>query len=535
MRKNILKFIIIFSLIFNISNSKVFAQNLVENLSDALGIEANKIKGEKLEKLITENYILIGSNVLNGGEAVAEWEFNKDKTYSLTINKEGYREGYNSRQGRWELFGLGNSNIRLYDDSGTKSEMYFEKDGYYRLSQQTYSYRLENKNERIKRLAQIEEEKRIAEEQRLKKIEEEKRQLAAKREQERIKQEEEKKRAQVENQLAAKKAMEIRAEEEKKKLHENILKYSVLGSFFLSISFLIYKYKQEIKDLFLEIKNSYFDYTKMIAEEKKTSSQYKEELVDNKIKQTETFSELSKPMKSLNLKDSDVNKSTIFQMTDYKTFIIIFKKKIEWAKILEFLKKNLDDKNINDANLKFSLHNLRKDGSWDFEETLVGNAMEFICFEKSTLRYQFVNHYKYAEKISNLINKKFSNLEGLKYDQILDVKEVISQNIKKEGKIKLRYKYGWSAIAIFFLLIIGRIFDGSQVSLGKKIDIYDPKNQFYYDDNFRIIPVAVWLTCPSQSMGKSKWLNFSYEVIKNCDSNCRNLGPTIKLCIYGYQ
>jgi hypothetical protein len=223
MRKNILKFIIIFSLIFNISNSKVFAQNLVENLSDALGIEANKIKGEKLEKLITENYILIGSNVLNGGEAVAEWEFNKDKTYSLTINKEGYREGYNSRQGRWELFGLGNSNIRLYDDSGTKSEMYFEKDGYYRLSQQTYSYRLENKNERIKRLAQIKEEKRIAEEQRLKKIEEEKRQLADKREQERIKAEEIKKQKEIEEQQRIERENQEKTKLEREKLFYNIL------------------------------------------------------------------------------------------------------------------------------------------------------------------------------------------------------------------------------------------------------------------------------------------------------------------------
>ena len=49
--------------------------------------------------------------------------------------------------------------------------------------------------------------------------------------------------------------------------------------------------------------------------------------------------------------------------------------------------------------------------------------------------------------------------------------------------------------------------------------------------------MAVWLTCPLQAMRKSKWLNLSDDVVKNCDpsngSNCRILGSTIRQCIYG--
>ena len=94
-------------------------------------------------------------------------------------------------------------------------------------------------------------------------------------------------------------------------------------------------------------------------------------------------------------------------------------------------------------------------------------------------------------------------------------------------------------LSIIILFFIGTIFGDSKMGSGKKIDIYDPKNQFYYDNNFRIFSIAVWLTCPPQAMGKSKWLNLSEDVIKDCDpsngTNCRILGPTIRLCIYGTQ
>jgi hypothetical protein len=210
-------------------------------------------------------------------------------------------------------------------------------------------------------------------------------------------------------------------------------------------------HKDKAKNLFLTLKK-YFK-NKFFNKEFFNKEFFNKEFLNKKLNKSTTFSELiNKPLQSLNLKDFDVNKSTIFEMTGYKTFVIRFKKKIEWGKILEFLNKNLDDKNINDKNLSYSLHNLRGDGSWDNREVLVGNAMDFRCFDQS-LRYQFANHYKYAEQISNLVNKKFLNLEGLTYNEILDVKNIISANLTSEGKIKLRYKWGWS-IAFFFLFLI---------------------------------------------------------------------------------
>jgi hypothetical protein len=437
MKKNIIKFIIIFLLIFGISDSKVFAQF------------SKKISGEQLEKLLTENYILI-----NGRFGSFKWEFNKDKTYYVFPHHDKTFQMPNN--GTWEITGFlgGGSSLILTDRQqiingrNIKYQFYFGEDGYiYTGSERMHTYSLENIQEKISREARLVEEKRIAEELRLKKIEEEKRQLAIKREQERIKQEqerikqeEEKKRFQAEYELAVKKDKERREEEERKELYASIVKYSLLGLFLLIISYLTYKYKSKI-----------FEYKSKIFLDLKKS--FNKEFLNKKLNKSTTFSELiNKPLQSLNLKDFDVNKSTIFEMTGYKTFVIRFKKKIEWGKILEFLNKNLDDKNINAKNLSYSLHNLRSDGSWDNREVLVGNAMEFRCFDQS-LRYQFANHYKYAERISNLVNKKFLNLEGLTYNEILDVKNIISANLTSEGKIKLRYKWGWS-IAIFFLFLI---------------------------------------------------------------------------------
>ena len=108
----------------------------------------------------------------------------------------------------------------------------------------------------------------------------------------------------------------------------------------------------------------------------------------------------------------------------------------------------------------------------------------------------------------------------------------------KDGKRHGRGTYTFSDGGV----LKGTFADGKfvdKVGSGKKIDIYDPKNQFYYDDNFRIFSQAVSLTCSPQAMGKSKLLNLSDDVITNCDPsnglNCRILGPTIRLCIYGTQ
>jgi hypothetical protein len=263
MKKNIIKFIIIFSLIFGISDSKVFAQF------------SKKISGEQLEKLLTENYILI-----NGRFGSFKWEFNKDKTYYVFPHHDKTFQMPNN--GTWEITGFlgGGSSLILTDRQqiingrNIKYQFYFGEDGYiYTGSERMHTYSLENIQEKISREARLVEEKRIAEELRLKKIEEEKRQLAIKREQERIKQEqerikqeEEKKRFQAEYELAVKKDRERREEEEREELYASIVKYSILGLFLLIISFLTYKYKLKIIFNLLKIKSLYLKFINLIQE-----------------------------------------------------------------------------------------------------------------------------------------------------------------------------------------------------------------------------------------------------------------------------
>jgi len=263
MKKNIIKFIIIFLLIFGISDSKVFAQF------------SKKISGEQLEKLLTENYILI-----NGRFGSFKWEFNKDKTYYVFPHHDKTFQMPNN--GTWEITGFlgGGSSLILTDRQqiingrNIKYQFYFGEDGYiYTGSERMHTYSLENIQEKISREARLVEEKRIAEELRLKKIEEEKRQLAIKREQERIKQEqerikqeEEKKRFQAEYELAVKKDKERREEEERKELYKNILKYSLITTFFSILSFVIYKYRARIKDEFYP---KFIKYLKNIRSNKK--------------------------------------------------------------------------------------------------------------------------------------------------------------------------------------------------------------------------------------------------------------------------
>jgi hypothetical protein len=292
MKKNIIKFIIIFLLIFGISDSKVFAQF------------SKKISGEQLEKLLTENYILI-----NGRFGSFKWEFNKDKTYYVFPHHDKTFQMPNN--GTWEITGFlgGGSSLILTDRQqiingrNIKYQFYFGEDGYiYTGSERMHTYSLENIQEKISREARLVEEKRIAEELRLKKIEEEKRQLAIKREQERIKQEqerikqeEEKKRFQAEYELAVKKDKERREEEERKELYASIVKYSLLGLFLLIISYLTYKYKSKIFEykskIFLDLKKSFkpvkenlLKTIKDISEKKKTSKKNINPIIEKPIR-----------------------------------------------------------------------------------------------------------------------------------------------------------------------------------------------------------------------------------------------------------
>lgn len=287
MQKYIFKFIIIFSLIFNISTFKVFGQNLdsLGRLFNILGQTSNKLSGEKLEKLLLENHIIIYDHYGPLRNEI-ELNFNSNKTYTLNGTFPITSRAIHPSSGTWELVGLGNSYVRLndnqninqYSNNKARFQFLFGEDGnIYDGSEKIYSYRLENKNEKINRQAQKVEEKRIAEELRLKKIEEEKRLLAIKREQERIKaeqikKEEEKKRlelaewAKKEEEAKIKRESEEKIKLERQELFQNILKYSFITIFFSILSFVVYKYRARIKDEFYP---KFIKYLKNIKSNKK--------------------------------------------------------------------------------------------------------------------------------------------------------------------------------------------------------------------------------------------------------------------------
>jgi hypothetical protein len=357
-KKNIIKFIIIFSLIFGITNSKVAAQNLdgLGKLIKILEQAPDKISGEKLEKLLIENHILVYETARYEKQSSyqyhAEWSFNKDKTYTV-IDKNNYRYNNSSikhpAKGKWELAGLGSSTVRLDDTSNGRFQISFSENGnIYGGSEKYYSYSLENIQEKINREARLVEEKRIAEELRLKKIEEEKRQLAIKREQERIKaeqikKEEEKKRlelaewAKKEEEAKIKRDNEERIKLEREELFKNILKYSLIFVGIIIIAGVIYYvnkfHKDKAKNLFLNLKNSF------------NNKSFDKKFFNKILNKFTTLRELiSSPSQSLNLKDFNINKSTIFKMINYNTFKIKFKKKILKEEFFEFLNKNLENK-----------------------------------------------------------------------------------------------------------------------------------------------------------------------------------------------
>jgi hypothetical protein len=290
MKKKLIKFLIAVSILLTTFNTNILAQN--------------RISGEKLEKLLTENYIIIYDffGPLRNNDNI---EINFDagsKTYSLKGSFPLQQNIIHPRSGTWEIVGFGKSIVRLddiqnqnqYTNQNARIQLFFGDDGnIYNINQKLYSYRLENKKERIENNARRIEEERKAEELRLKKIEEEKRQLAIKREQERIKQEqerikqeEEKKRFQAEVELILKKDKERREEKERKELYASIVKYSLLGLFLLIISFLTYKYKSKI-----------FEYkSKIFLNLEKSFKSIKE----NSIKTTKDISEKKTSKKNIN-------------------------------------------------------------------------------------------------------------------------------------------------------------------------------------------------------------------------------------------
>ena len=278
MKKKLIKFLITVSILLTTFNTNILAQN--------------RISGEKLEKLLTENHIIIYDffGPLRNNDNI---EINFDagsKTYSVKGSFPLQQNIIHPRSGTWEIVGFGKSIVRLddiqnqnqYTNQNARIQLFFGDDGnIYNINQKLYSYRLENKKERIENNARRIEEERKAEELRLKKIEEEKRQLAIKREQERIKQEqerikqeEEKKRFQAEYELAVKKDRERRKEEEREELYASIVKYSILGLFLLIISFLTYKYKSKINNLYLKFINLIQEFKNNIPKKNKLTANY---------------------------------------------------------------------------------------------------------------------------------------------------------------------------------------------------------------------------------------------------------------------
>jgi hypothetical protein len=243
MKKNLIKFLIIVSILLTTFNANILAQN--------------RISGEKLEKLLTENHIII-YNVFVGGNGF-ELNFKTDKTYTSNSVPSYYSNYTHPSSGTWEIVGFGKSSVILNDTK--RIQLLFGDDGnIYDLNQKLYSYRLENKKERIENNARKIEEERKAEELRLKKIEEEKRQLAIKREQERIKTEQIKKeqeRIKLEFDGWVKKNEEERIKKQKEEqLYNNIL-FLIGIAIALAIIYYVNKFhKDKVINLYLKLKKS---------------------------------------------------------------------------------------------------------------------------------------------------------------------------------------------------------------------------------------------------------------------------------------
>ena len=125
MKKKLIKFLITISILLTTFNTNILAQN--------------RISGEKLEKLLTENHIII-YNVFVGGNGF-ELNFKTDKTYSSNSVSSYYSNYTHPSSGTWEIVGFGKSSVILNDSK--RIQLLFGDDGnIYDLNQKLYSYRL---------------------------------------------------------------------------------------------------------------------------------------------------------------------------------------------------------------------------------------------------------------------------------------------------------------------------------------------------------------------------------------------------------
>jgi hypothetical protein len=247
MKKNLIKVFITVSILLTTFYTNTLAQN-------AIG-------GEKLQKLLTENHIII-YNFLCPLRNNVELNFDASrKTYA----RDGFfqcRDGdipdknfIHPSSGTWELVDSEKDVIQLddiqnkYTNQVTRIQLLFGDDGnIYNLNNKLYSYRLENKKERIENNARRIE----AEELKLKKIEEEKRQLAIKREQEKIraeqlkiKQDEEKRRLEEEREIIRKKEAEEEAKLKRKKFWKDALFFIIVSAFIVGSYYYINKFHKK--------------------------------------------------------------------------------------------------------------------------------------------------------------------------------------------------------------------------------------------------------------------------------------------------
>jgi hypothetical protein len=452
MKKNLIKFLITVSILLTTFNTNILAQN--------------RISGEKLEKLLTENHIII-YDFFGPLRNNIELNFNANKTYKLNGVFPISAISIHPSSGNWEIVGFGNSSVRLtdiqnqnqYSDKKASFQLLFGDDGnIYNLNQKLYSYRLENKKERIENNARRIEEERIAEELRLKKIEEEKRQLAIKREQERIKaeqikKEEERKRlelaewAKKEEEERIKRENEERIKLEREELFKNILKYSLILIGIIVLTGVIYYlnkfHKDKVKNLFLNLKN-YFK-----------NKFFNKELLNKNIKNFSNFkATFNKPPNLLNVKDFNISKSTLFKMTDHNTFEIKFKKKVLKEEFFDFLKKNLQENRWKFFGGDRSKQMWSLKSNWNTNNNFQIYAIKCLGFP---FRYQYLQNFMYAEEFTNLVNKKFSSLDHLTNEEVFEFKSLLSEKIINDGKITLANKIAISFACLYFFILITNI------------------------------------------------------------------------------
>jgi len=246
-KKNLIKFFITVSILLTTFNTNTLAQK-------AIG-------GEKLQKLLTENHIIIyyftcplRNNVELNFDAGRK-TYERDGFFECRDGNIPDKNFIHPTSGTWELVDAEKDVVQLndtqnkYTNQVTRIQLLFGDNGnIYNFNNKLYSYRLENKKQRIENNARRIE----AEELKLKKIEEEKRKLAIKREQEKIraeqlkiKQDEEKRRLEEEKEIIRKKEAEEEAKLKREKFLKDTFFFIIVSASIVGIYYYINRFHKE--------------------------------------------------------------------------------------------------------------------------------------------------------------------------------------------------------------------------------------------------------------------------------------------------